>query len=661
MGQVGCSVFFFVTWLIFFVVFWVMASFFRTRHKVMVSLLSSLVVSMIWQVLEQFYLSSILVVAFIFYFIIGNMSTFRQAHIKLSLSVLLSVSAVTGILSFTYFNQATVPSDAEVLRVMFVYYPVLIIFSACYVYMLLCVFNFKLLQTDHPFRYVMGRIRGVRRMLRLFWMISRKGLDHLIQQDHARLPFAIAEVLDQMGGVFVKFAQVLSTKKDMLPPLYIEAFSNLHDQVQPLQQDELKAIIDSKIGNLNDTYTAFDMKPIAAASIGQVHLAQLKSTGEQVVVKILRPQVKQKMTVDLDLLIQFVSWLSERSDKIKKLGLIQLAEGFKQNLIEETDFDIEALNTNLLRQAFQEHHIPIRIPTIYSDYSSKQVLTMEYIKGSSFTHAVSPEVSEMIMHAFLNQILIIGIFHADPHPGNLMLTSEDEVALIDFGSVGYLSDEERDGMLSFLIGYGNRDTKQMAQGLMKVCEESHLLDERQMEQRLSRLLMEASFSSDPTSVMMKRLMAMVTDMGMSLKPTVAGAFRAIITLDGTLSSVDPTFSLSAASQSYSGQINKGQLIKERISKVKGKLEDYVPKLLELPLLKDNRITIAREDQHSLQDVVSMVSVSMFTVICMIVMLTSYFVQGELMRFVLAPLSIAGFGVGMIVLMTAVIRQLRLKV
>ncbi len=201
----------------------------------------------------------------------------------------------------------------------------------------------------------------------------------------------------------------------------------------------------------------------------------------------------------------------------------------------------------------------------------------------------------------------------------------------------------------------------MAQGLMKVCEESHFLDERQMEQRLSRLLMEASFSSDPTSVMMKRLMAMVTDMGMSLKPTVAGAFRAIITLDGTLSSVDLTFSLSAASQSYSGQINKGQLIKERISKVKGKLEDYVPKLLELPLLKDNRITIAREDQHSLKDMVSMVSVSIFTVICMIVMLTSFFVQGELMRFVLAPLSIAGFGVGMIVLMTAVIRQLRLKV
>lgn len=163
----------------------------------------------------------------------------------------------------------------------------------------------------------------------------------------------------------------------------------------------------------------------------------------------------------------------------------------------------------------------------------------------------------------------------------------------------------------------------MAHGLMKVCEDSHLLDERQIERRLSRLLMEASFSSDPTSVMMKRLMAMVTDMGMSLKPTVAGAFRAIITLDGTLSSVNPTFSLSAASQSYSGQINKGQLIKERISKVKGQLEDYVPKLLELPLLKDNRIMIVREDQHSLQDMVSMMSVSMFIVICMVVMLTSF--------------------------------------
>lgn len=128
--------------------------------------------------------------------------------------------------------------------------------------------------------------------------------------------------------------------------------------------------------------------------------------------------------------------------------------------------------------------------------------------------------------------------------------------------------------------------------------------------------------------MMKRLMAMVTDMGMSLKPTVAGAFRAIITLNGTLSSVDPTFSFSAASQSYGSQINKGRLIKEQISKVKGELEDYVSKLLELPLLKDNRIMIAREDQHSLQDVMSMVSVSMFTVICMVVMLTSFSFKGN---------------------------------
>ncbi len=653
--------FFFGMWIVFFVVFWLIASFFHTRHKVIVSVLSSLVVSTLWQVLEQFYLSSILIVAFIFYFVIGNMNTFRQEQLKLSIAVLLSVSAVTGVLSFTYFHQTTIPSDAEVLRVMFIYYPVLIIFIACYVYMLLCVFHFKILQTDHPFRYVINKIRGFRRMLRLFWIISRKGLNHLIQQDHARLPFAIAEVLDQMGGVFVKFAQVLSTKKDMLPAHYIEAFSSLHDQVQPLSQGELKAIIDSKIGNLNDTYAAFDMKPIAAASIGQVHLAQLHSTGEQVVVKILRPQVKQKMAVDLDLLIQFVSWLSQRSDKMKRLGLIQLAEGFKQNLMEETDFDIEALNTNLLSKAFLEHHIPIRIPKIYAEYSNKQVLTMEYIKGSSFTQAVSPEVSEMIMHAFLNQILIIGIFHADPHPGNLLLTVDGEVALIDFGSVGYLSDEERNGMLGFLIGYGNGDTKQMAQGLIHVCEDQHLLDERLMEQRLSRLLMEASFSSDPTSVMMKRLMGMITDMGISLKPTVAGAFRAIITLDGTLSSVDPTFSLSAASQSYAGRMDKGLFVKERLNKVKGQLEDYLPRLLELPLLKDNRITIAREESHGLQEVMGILSVSIFTVICMVVMLTGFFVHGELMQFVLSPLSISGFGVGMIVLITMVIRQLRLKV
>lgn len=652
--------FFFSIWLIFFGLFWLISSFFHARHKVIISLFSSLLISTILQVLEQFYLSSILVVAFIFYFIIGNINTFKHGQLKLTLAVLFSVSVVTIVLSFTYFNQTIAPSDSEVLRVMFIYYPLLIIFIACYMYILLCVFNFKILQTPNPFGYVINQIRRFRRMVHLFWIISRKGLNHLIQQDHAQLPYAIADVLDQMGGVFVKFAQVLSTKKDVLPSHYIEAFSNLHDQVQPLSKDELKVIIDSKIGNIEDMYVSFDMDSIAAASIGQVHLAQLKSTKEQVVVKILRPQVKQKMTIDLDLLIQFVSWLSERSKQIKRLGLVQLAEGFKQNLLEETDFDIEALNTNLLAKAFQENRIPIIVPKIYSEYSNKQVLTMEYIKGSSFTQAVSHDVTEMLMHAFLTQILIIGIFHADPHPGNLILTNDGKVALIDFGSVGYLSDDERNGMLHFLIGYGNQDIKQMAKGLINVCEEDSLLDERLVEQRLSRLLVEASFSHDPTSTMMRRLVIMITDMGLSLKPTVAGAFRTIITLDGTLSSVDPTFSLSESSQSYASSMNKGHMVKDRIDKVKGQIEDYIPKLLELPLLKNNRIMIAHDENHSSRDMMMTFTISIFTIICLVVMLASFFIHGEMIRFVLSPLSISGFGVGMIVLITLVIRQLKLR-
>ncbi|MFC9712458.1 ABC1 kinase family protein [Paenibacillus sp. NPDC056933] len=653
--------FFFITLLVCFVVFMLLTSFFNRKHKVLISLVSSLVVSTLLQALEQFYLSSILVASFLVYFIIGNISTLKSNQLRLILAVLFSTTIVTLVLSFTYFNQTAAPPDAEILRVMFMYYPLLVVFIACYVYMLLSLFNFKMLQATNPFLYIWNKVRAFRRMMRLFWIISRKGLAHLIQQDHAKLPFAIAEVLDNMGGVFVKFAQVLSTKKDMLPANYIQAFSSLHDQVKPLSEDELKTIIDARIGNMDETYESFGMKPIAAASIGQVHLAKLKLTSEKVVVKILRPDVKQKMTVDLDILIQFVTWLSERSIKIKRLGLIQLAEGFKQNLLEETDFDIEALNTNLLRKAFEEHDIQIRVPKIYAEFSTKQVLTMEYIEGTSFTKAVTNDVSVRVMHAFLDQILMIGIFHADPHPGNLMLTSDGEVALIDFGSVGYLTDEERGGMLSFLMGYSTKDTKEMAQGLTRVCEEGESLDKKLIEQRLNRLLAEASFSPDPTSVMMKHMMILITDMGMSLKPTIAGAFRAIITLDGTLSSVDDTYSLSAASQSYASHMDKGQMVKERISKVKEQITDYIPRLLELPILKDNKITIAREQNHSLNDVIGTLTVGIFTVICMVVMLASFVVQSEVMRFLLGPLSISGFGVGMTILSVSVIKHLKPKV
>jgi ubiquinone biosynthesis protein len=653
--------FFFIVWFVCFIVFIVLATLFKKKYKVIGSLVSALAVSVLVQVLEQFYLTSIIVVAVILYFLIGSIHTFKNEQLKLMVAILFGTTTVTLVLSFTYFNQISTPSDPEIFRVMFIYYPLLIIFISCYAYMLLCLFNFKILQTSNPFLYIVNKVRGFRRMIRLFWIASRKGLSHLIQQDHAKLPHVIAEILEEMGGVFVKFGQVLSTQKEILPGHFIEAFSSLHDQVKPLSQEELKKIIDSRIGNMNETYETFEMQPIAAASIGQVHLARLKSTGEKVVVKILRPDVKQKMTADLDLLIQFVSWLSERSSKIKRLGLIQLAVGFKNNLIEETDFDIEALNTNMLKRAFKEHGIPIRVPKVYSEYSTKQILTMEYIEGNRFTKEVTTDVSEMIMHAFLDQILMIGIFHADPHPGNIMLTTDGEVALIDFGSVGYLSADERGGLLSFLVGYSNNDTKEMAHGLSRVCEEGHLFDEDMMERRLSRLLSEASFSHDPTSVMMRRLMSMITEAGLSLKPTVAGALRAIITLDGTLSSVNEAYSLSTASQSYASQINKGQLAKERLSKVKGKLEDYIPKLLELPILKDNRITIAREENHNLNDFIGTITVGIFTVICMVVMLVSFFVQGEIMRFLLAPLSMSGFGVGMIIQIMSVIKQLKPKI
>ncbi len=646
-----------------FIIFLLLSSLFNSNHKVIVSLVGALVVSVLVQVLEdQFYLTSIMIATLIIYFIIANVKVFKNEQLKLMVAVLFSTSIVTLVLTFTYFNQISNISDRdETLRVMFIYYPLLIIFIACYTYMLLTLFNFKVLQTPNPLLYIVNKIRGFMRMIQLLWIASRKGLNHLIQQDHAKLPHVIAEILDNMGGIFVKFAQVLSTKKDILPSNYIDAFSNLHDQVQPLRTDELKTIIDNKIGNIDDIYESFDMRPIAAASIGQVHLATLKLTGEKVVVKILRPNVKQKMTVDLNLLIQFVSWLSERSSKIKRIGLIELAKGFKKNLMEETDFDIEALNTNLLRKAFKEYDIHIRVPKIYSEYSNKHILTMEYIEGDSFTKEVTTDVSEMIMHAFLNQILMIGIFHADPHPGNIMLTKSGEIALIDFGSVGYLSDDERDGMLSFLLGYSNNDTKEMTHGLMRICEGEDSRDEDTIERRLSRLLSEASFSHDPTSVMMKRLMSMITEMGLSLKPTVAGAFRAIVTLDGTLSSVDEEYSLTTVSESYANHIDKGQLAEKRLSKVKGQLEDYIPKLLELPILKGDKITIVHEKNHNLNDFIGILTVSVFTVICLVVMLTSFFVQGELMQFLLAPLSMLGFGVGMIIIIMSVIRYLKPKI
>ncbi|MDX8044626.1 hypothetical protein SH601_01385 [Gracilibacillus sp. S3-1-1] len=151
---------------------------------------------------------------------------------------------------------------------------------------------------------------------------------------------------------------------------------------------------------------------------------------------------------------------------------------------------------------------------------------------------------------------------------------------------------------------------------------------------------------------------MITEMGLSLKPTVAGSFRSIVTLDGTLSSVDEKYSLTTTSESYASHIDKGQLAEKRLNKVKGRLEDYLPQLLELPILKDDKITIVHEKNHNLSEWIGILTVSIFTVICMVVMLTSFVIQNELIQFLLAPLLISGFGTGMITLIMAMIRHLK---
>lgn len=633
-------------------------SFFKTRFKVVKSLVGAFFLTVMFQLLEQFYLSSILIITFILCWGISKITTFQAARLKLLLSVLFSVVVVTGILSITHFADVTDPSDPLVLRILFMYYPILLLFGTLYSYLLLSMFSLKLFESSNPITYIVQSFKGGLRLVQLLWITSKKGLPSVLKRDTIRTPYIIADIFEEMGGVFVKFAQVLSTRKDMLPKNYVDAFSNLQDQVKPMTEPELSSIMQDKMGNLDTVFSTFNMKPLAAASIGQVHRATLKSSREEVIVKILRPNIRSQIGIDLNLLIRFMTWLSEQSNKLNQMGLITLAEGFKNNLIEETDFENESLNTNVLKTAFSTRDIPIKIPTIYTEYSTRHVLVMEYIEGDSLSQENIAAFSEPLMHAFFDQLLIIGVFHADPHPGNILVTKDGEVALIDFGSVGFLSDKERFGLLNFFLGFKEKDESKMAKGLLDMCEENQTIRADIVEKQLQQLLLRASYSSNPTQVMMNQMVTLLAGMGMSLKPVIAGAFRAIVTLDGALTSADPYFSLTRASETYATHVDQIQLVDDQITQFKNQLQSYLP---ALSMFKGPTQPLNRQGETKIgHDVLLLFTTSIFTFICMTLILTSFFINHEVMQFLFIPLSYSGFFIGMLLLVITLIRQLNKK-
>lgn len=268
----------------------------------------------------------------------------------------------------------------------------------------------------------------------------------------------LCEELQEMGPTFIKLGQLLSTRPDLLSQPYIESLSKLQDNVAPFSFDEVEKIVTEELGvGLSKAFTEFDEKPIAAASLGQVHRAVLRN-GKEVAVKVQRPGVRKIVLEDLSALKDIAETIDKHTDIGKKYLFEDMLEEFRRSILLELDYLKEAQNLIKLSDIVKDYE-DIVIPQPVTDYTSSRVLTMDFIHGIKISK-FSPiarldtdgrKLATELLKAYLDQVLIHGFFHADPHPGNVFLTHEKKIALIDLGMTARITPAMSDLLLKLLL------------------------------------------------------------------------------------------------------------------------------------------------------------------------------------------------------------------
>jgi ubiquinone biosynthesis protein len=288
-------------------------------------------------------------------------------------------------------------------------------------------------------------------------------------------------VVEELGSTFIKLAQLLSNRPDLIPaPLIIE-FEKLQSEVPPIDFEIIQKNIEKELGKpISGVFAYFDKKPLGSASIGQVHRAQLLS-GEDVVVKVQRPDAKRQVNTDLAILREVVRLAESYFKGIGILNPLAVVDTFEKSMQEELDYTNEAKNMDQFRKLYA-HNYNFYVPMPYREYSTGTVLTLEYVSGCKITDLPQLEawgldsrrIVERGMNIYLSQIFEKGVFHADPHPGNILVRPNGTLVLIDFGMVGKLLKHEKYAFAGVFVGLANQDSRAMALNLRRLAVESDI-------------------------------------------------------------------------------------------------------------------------------------------------------------------------------------------
>jgi len=364
--------------------------------------------------------------------------------------------------------------------------------------------------------------------------------------------------LEEAGGMFIKLGQVLSTRSDLLPADVIAELSGLQDHVSPVSRTEIEAVLTAELGGPPaDVFAHFDAEPLAAASIAQAHRAQLAS-GEQVVVKVQRPRVRALVERDLDILLKLAASLETRAGWARDYHVVQMARGFADALIEELDFRIEARNIAAAGSA----SAAIKVPAVYPGLSTSRVLVMERLDGVSArdagpllarSGADRRALARGLLDCVLRQVMIGGTFHADPHPGNVLVLRDRQLGLIDFGSVGRLDAIQQAGLRRLILAMARRNPSELHDALLDLAQVRDGTGHDALERALAQFMAQhLGPGMVPDAAMFTALFQLLTGFGITFPPVIGGVFRAMVTLEGTLTLLAPGFPIVDETRGLAG-------------------------------------------------------------------------------------------------------------
>lgn len=374
----------------------------------------------------------------------------------------------------------------------------------------------------------------------------------------------IRENFLELGPTFIKLGQLFSTRADLFPVEYVEELSKLQDRVPAFSYDQIEEIIESDFSKpVSKLFSHFDPIPLAAASLGQVHRAKLYN-GEEVVVKVQRPGLKQLFTVDLVILKQIARYFQNHPKWGKNRDWLGIYEECCRILWEETDYLKEGRNADTFRRNFRDEDW-VCVPRVYWKYASPRVLTLEYMPGIKISHYEAIEaagldrkmLAQLGAKAYLQQILDGGFFHADPHPGNLAVNTDGALIFYDFGMMGQIENNIREGLMDTLMGISQKNGEMVVKSLINLGALVPTGDMSTVRRSIQYMLdnfMDKPFEEQSIDAISEDLYDIAYGQPFRFPATFTFVMRAFSTLEGVGKGLDPEFNFMEVAQPYAMQI-----------------------------------------------------------------------------------------------------------